>query len=224
MTRNKKKYTHAPASRGRLLAAAFAAAAAMALGAPATAQQAAPKAEPKAAPKPAPKAAPKAEQKGGPAQPHEAQATPQLTFSPWTKVCQKPPEASASPKQICFTGRDGRADTGTPMIAAVLIEPEGEPRKLLRVTLPLGMALQPGTRVVIDQGQPITGRYLVCLPNGCMADYEASGELIDKLKTGHDLHVQGVSAAGQPLTLTVPLADFAKAHDGPPSDPATLPR
>ena len=42
--------------------------------------------------------------------------------------------------------------------------------------LPLGMSLQPGTRVIVDQGQPMTGPYVICFTNGCMADYEASGD------------------------------------------------
>jgi hypothetical protein len=52
-----------------------------------------------------------------------------------------------------------------------------------------------------------------------MADYEASSELIGKLKTGQGLAIQGINGAGQAITLTVPLGDFAKAYDGPPSDP-----
>ncbi len=106
-----------------------------------------------------------------------------------------------------------------PVVAAVLIEPEGEPKKILRVTLPLGMSLQPGTRVIVDQGQPMTGPYVICFNNGCMADYEASAELIGKLKKGQGLVVQGINGAGQPISLVLPLNDFAKAYDGPPTDP-----
>jgi invasion protein IalB len=101
----------------------------------------------------------------------------------------------------------------------VLIEPDGDPKKVLRVTLPLGMSIQPGTRVIVDNGQPMTGPYVICFNNGCMADYEASGELIQKLKKGQGLVVQGINGAGQPISLVVPLVDFAKAHDGPPTDP-----
>src|SRR5437588_4619868 len=36
-----------------------------------------------------------------------------------------------------------------------LFRSEGEPRKILRVTLPLGMQLQPGTRIAVDTGNPI---------------------------------------------------------------------
>jgi hypothetical protein len=34
--------------------------------------------------------------------------------------------------------------------------------------------------------------------------------------------LQGINAGGQPLSLVVPLNDFGKAHDGPPSDPKVL--
>jgi invasion protein IalB len=101
----------------------------------------------------------------------------------------------------------------------VLIEPEGEPRKILRVTLPLGMSLQPGTRVIIDQGQPMTGPYVICFNNGCMADYEASDALILIMKKGQGLVVQGINGAGQAISLVLPLNDFARAYDGPPTDP-----
>ena len=49
------------------------------------------------------------------------------------------------------------------------------------------MAIQPGTRVIVDKGQPMTGPTCICFTNGCMADYEASGELIGKLKKGQEL-------------------------------------
>jgi invasion protein IalB len=175
---------------------------------------------PKAAPKPAPKAPQKPAEAPAAQQP-QAQAPageqPQLIFSPWTKFCLKGQEANA--KQVCFTGKDGRVESGMPVVAAVLIEPENEPKKVLRVTLPLGMSIQPGTRVIVDQGQPMTGPYVICFNNGCMADYEASGELIGKLKKGQGLVIQGINGAGQPISLVVPLTDFAKAYDGPPTDP-----
>ncbi len=141
----------------------------------------------------------------------------QIIFSPWTKFCLKGQEANA--KQVCFTGKDGRLESGTPVIAAVLLEPENEPKKVLRVTLPVDMSIQHGTRVILDNGQPMSGPYVICFNNGCMADYEASGELIGRLKKGRELIIQGIDGGGGPITLVMPLADFAKAYDGPPTDP-----
>jgi invasion protein IalB len=160
-----------------------------------------------------------------PAQPeHPAQAGQpqqqnevQLIYSPWTKFCLKGKEADA--KQVCFTGKDARIESGMPVVAAVIIEPEGTDRKILRVTLPLGMQLVHGTRVIVDQNQPMTAPYVICFTNGCMADYEATTELINKMKKGQGLIVQAINSTGQPISLPLPLADFAKAYDGPPTDP-----
>jgi invasion protein IalB len=197
----------------------------------ASAQTPAPAPAAPAAPKPAPAKKPPAKP-ATPAQaappPAEAQQAPaqgqaqgndqvQLIFSPWTKFCLKGQEANA--KQVCFTGKDARIESGMPVVAAVLIEPEGEPKKILRVTLPLGMQLIHGTRVIIDQNQPMTAPYVICFTNGCMADYEASADMITKMKSAQGLVVQAINSTGQPISLVLPLTDFAKAYDGPPTDP-----
>ncbi|SFJ78989.1 invasion associated locus B family protein [Bradyrhizobium sp. Gha] len=185
--------------------------------------KAAPKAAPKA-PAPAPAPAPQAQQapaqQGAPA----AQGAPpadqqiQLIYAPWTKFCLKGQDANA--KQVCFTGKDGRIESGQPVIAAVIIEPEGEPKKILRVTLPLGMQLVHGTRIIVDNNPPLQSPYVICFQNGCMSDYEATPELINNMKKGQNLVVQAINANGAPLTLPLPLAgEFQKAYDGPPTDP-----
>jgi invasion protein IalB len=164
---------------------------------------------------PATPAAPPAAQQT-PAGQQQAQGDqPQLIFSPWTKFCVKDPNN----KQVCFTGKDARVESGMLVTAVVLIEPEGEPKKLLRVTLPLGMQLQPGTRIIIDPNQPMNAPYVICIPNGCMADYDASADIIAKMKSAQGLVVQAFNSTGQPISLVLPLADFAKAYDGPPTDP-----
>jgi invasion protein IalB len=181
------------------------------------------KAAPKAAPAPAP--APAAQQAppaaaGAPAaaaqQPPDQQV-PQLIYAPWTKFCLKGQDAGA--KQVCFTGKDGRIESGQPVIAAVIIEPEGEPKKILRVTLPLGMQLVHGTRVIVDGNPPAQSPYVICFQNGCMSDYEVTPELLANMKKGQNLVVQAINSNGAPLTLPLPLAEFAKAYDGPPTDP-----
>jgi invasion protein IalB len=207
-----------------LVSAAQAQTPAPAPGAPTAAPKAkAPKAAPKAAPAPAP--GPAAQQAppaaaGAPAaaaqQPPDQQV-PQLIYAPWTKFCLKGQDAGA--KQVCFTGKDGRIESGQPVIAAVIIEPEGEPKKILRVTLPLGMQLIHGTRVIVDNNPPAQSPYVICFANGCMSDYEVTPELLASMKKGQNLVVQAINSNGAPLTLPLPLAEFAKAYDGPPTDP-----
>jgi invasion protein IalB len=224
--------------RGRLLALLAATALAVpvaqaqtpapAPGAPAPVKRAPVKkaAPPPAAPAPAAQApaqqAPQAQ-----AQPPAAGGQPpadqqvQLIYAPWTKFCLKGQDANA--KQVCFTGKDGRIESGQPVVAAVIIEPEGEPKKILRVTLPLGMQLVHGTRIIIDNNPPQQSPYVICFANGCMSDYEATPELLANMKKGQNLVVQAINANGAPLTLPLPLQEtggsFAKAYDGPPTDP-----
>src|SRR5262245_41597256 len=123
---------------------AFVLAAMMIVGAPhySVAQQGAPKAQPKAKPKTAPKPTPQPQQDTAPTPtpPQKPGGQPELTYSFWTKVCQKGPEANA--KQVCFIAREAHMESGVPVVLLVLVEPEGEAKKLLRVTLPLGMSLQ----------------------------------------------------------------------------------
>ena len=148
-----------------------------------------------------------------PAQP----SMPQLIYSPWAKFCGKGQDAAA--KQVCFTGKDARTEAGQPVIAAALIEPDGEPKKLFRITLPSPLQLQYGTRVIVDQQAPLTGPFFTCFANGCMADYEATPDLIGKLKHGQMLTIQAINLAGAAISFPLPLVDFAKANEGPPTDP-----
>jgi len=162
------------------------------------------------------KAQPKGQQKGT-AEQQNPQGEAHMVLTPWTKVCPKTQEGSS--KRICFTGKEARIETGMLMAAAMLVEPEGEARKVLRITLPLGVALQMGTRVLIDQGQPMSAPYVICFATGCLSDYEATDDLIDRMRKGQNLNLHGFNGKGQPINLVLPLADFAKAHDGPPSEP-----
>ncbi len=172
----------------------------------------APKQQPK---QPAP-AQPQAPQPAPQAQPPQAQDLPAV-YTPWTKLCN--PNASGA-KPICLTIKEARLNTGEFLAGAAVLEQEGEQMKLLRVTLPLGMQLGPGTRVIVDQDQPLSGNYLTCTPAGCMAQYQVNADFITKLKTGKQMTVQGINLQGQAASYPIPLgAEFAKAHEGPPADP-----
>ncbi len=90
--------------------------------------------------------------------PSTAPETPQLIYSPWAKFCGKGKDPGA--KDVCFTGKAARTEAGQPVVAAALIEPEGESKKLFRVTLPSALRLQSRTRIIIDKEPPISGKVL----------------------------------------------------------------
>jgi invasion protein IalB len=202
--------------------------AAQLIAAPAVAQQPQPKAAPPAPAQkqtPAQKQAPAAQPaqpaqtqpgQGGQQQAGGEQPQPQLMYSPWMKVCAKGPDTNN--KQVCVITKDGRLENGMPVAIVQLFEPEGG-QKVLRVTVPLGMQISHGTRMLIDQGQPAQSPYSICFPVGCMADYQVTDDLIGKMKKGQNIIVQAINMQGTPISLPLPLNDFAKAYDGPPTDP-----
>jgi invasion protein IalB len=182
---------------------------------------------PKATPRPvqpaqkAPAKQPQQPAQQAPAAPADQQAgaptdQPPVVYSPWTKFCGKD---NAQAKEVCLTVKEARLETGQFLAGAALIEQQGEEKKLFRVTLPLGMQLPQGTRMLLDKEQPLQGRYIVCLPNGCMADFDVNLDFVAKLKKGQQLVLQGINLPGQAASYMLPLADFAKANEGPATDP-----
>jgi invasion protein IalB len=163
-------------------------------------------------------------QQAAPAEIHD-QRPVQLIFSAWARYCTQGLTEQTSEiraKKVCFTAADGHLASGQKLVIALLIEPEGRDTKMLRVTLPLGVALIPGSRIAIDEKEAMTAPYFVCLPkNGCMADYKADAALIETLKSGQSLAIQAFDK-GRPVSFTLPLTGFAKAYDGPAGDPTGL--
>ena len=63
----------------------------------------------------------------------------QLIYSPWVKLCNK--DADPKAKRVCVTVKDGRVESGLLVVSVAIIEMDGEQRKLLRMSLPYGVAL-----------------------------------------------------------------------------------
>ncbi|UFZ06474.1 invasion associated locus B family protein [Bradyrhizobium ontarionense] len=140
-----------------------------------------------------------------------------VAMPPWTKFCLKGKDADA--KQVCFTGKDARIDSGQPVVAAVVIEPEADPKKLLRLTLPLGMDIATGTRLLIGDDVTMQKPFVICFKNGCMSDYEFTPELLGSLRRGQAMTIQATLNTGRVVSMSLPLRDFNKAYDGAPVDP-----
>jgi predicted RNA-binding protein with RPS1 domain len=54
---------------------------------------------------------------------------------------------------------------------------------------------------------------------GCIAQYEGTPDLVSKLKKGQMLTIQAVNLNQQIVSFPLSLAEFAKANEGPATDP-----
>jgi len=151
-------------------------------------------------------------------QPSKLEKETPIVYSAWHKFCSNDKNRPDA-KESCLTVKEARSKDGKFLAGAALIEEQGNQRKLFRITVPLGMQIPQGTRITVDGDQPLKGHYIVCLPNGCLADHDASPEFISKLKNGQTIVLQAINMPGQAVSYPIPLADFGKANDGPPTDP-----
>ena len=211
---------------GRALTASLAGvglAAALFLAPTALAQQPAPAAKKPAAQKPAPAAKPAAPAAPAAGQPQAANEPPPLIYSSWVKLCQKGPESDN--KQVCIIREDGRLpENGAPLILGELLQVEGKSERF-RVTLPMSVIvqLQHGTHLVLDGADLGSAPYFACTPVGCLSDYEINAETVAKFKKGTTLVVQTYLLMNNTvISLKLPMTNFAKAYDGPATDPKVI--
>ncbi len=151
--------------------------------------------------------------------PTVVQVKPEPSQTTWTKVCGKDQAAN---KEICYTTRDFVSDQGQPVLAVAVYDVKGDPNKIVRFLMPLGLLLQPGIRFGVDTAQPQPGRYAVCFPNGCFAEAQVREDFINSMKKGTNLSVSVQNQAAREVSFQIPLADFAKGFDGAPIDPKVL--
>ena len=154
-------------------------------------------------------------------QPQGANASQQFIFSPWAKICGKDGPEGTNAKEVCAVLIDARVPSGQIAVAVSLVQAQDGTQKILRVTLPLGVRLPFGTRIIFDQGAPLQSNYLMCLA-GCLSDYEATTDIVDKLKKSQTLTVQAINPGGYQISVNIPLMDFTKAYNGPPIDQTVL--
>jgi len=150
----------------------------------------------------------------GPEMPSRGQrnAIRQIKYGDWQKFCFKTPGSN----QVCRTTISGTFDTGQSAVRADLIERQGESKGRLQLFLPVGMYLQAGVKVTVDQGKPHQIPYVWCLTNTCIAGNAVDAAMIRELEKGQKLQLEIVDSSVQSVTTTLPLGQFAAVRQGTP--------
>ncbi len=158
-----------------------------------------------------------------PAAPADAAAAPAdgADANPWNKICG---EDGRTKKQVCFTVRELRTDSGQFLASAGVREVDGETRKILLVQTPVAMLIQPGIRVQVDQNTQVPGKYTICMPNACFAEIPIADDFIASMKKGKDLIVTTQNQQAKALNFPLSLSGFTASYSGPAIDTAALQR
>lgn len=133
----------------------------------------------------------------------------------WVKVCQA---VGSPPHQACVISEEVRDATGNFLASAAMQEVEGEPRRRMILTVPLGAWIPTDVAVRIDGGRPVSGPYGTCLVNGCFARIDVSNEMLQQMRRGETLFLSIRNQDFVPFDLKLPLESFLRAYDGASMD------
>ena len=136
-----------------------------------------------------------------------------ITYGDWKKLCFKP----GGSKTLCRTSITGTFETGQVAVRLDIVEREGDATARLQVFSPVGMYLQKPVKLTIDQGQPHSVPYTWCLTNACIAGTAADPKMVKEMDSGRTLRLEFVDSNLLLLTTSLPLAQFASIHKGPPA-------
>jgi invasion protein IalB len=137
----------------------------------------------------------------------------EIKYGEWQKVCFKTPATA----MVCRTSISGTFDTGQSAVRADLIEREGEGKARLQLFLPVGLYLQAGVKLTVDQGKAYQVPYVWCMTNTCIAGNSADPQLIRDMEKGVKLSLEVVDSSVQSVTTEIPLGQFAAARKGAPA-------
>jgi invasion protein IalB len=154
-------------------------------------------------------------EKSGPQEfaPRGQRAAREIKYSDWRKTCFKTPGTN----MVCRTSITGTFETGQSAVRIDLIEREGEKAARLQLFLPIGLYLQAGVKLTIDQGAPYKIPYMWCLTNTCIAADVADPNLLKEMETGQKLLLEVVDSSMLTVSTSPPINQFAKVRQGTPA-------
>ena len=136
-----------------------------------------------------------------------------IKYSDWRKFCFKVPGTN----MVCRTSISGTFETGQSAVRIDLIEREGDKAARLQMFLPVGLYLQAGVKITIDQGTAYRFPYVWCLTNTCIAADLADPALIKEMETGQKLQLEVVDSSVMTVTTALPINQFAAVRQGTPT-------
>jgi invasion protein IalB len=103
--------------------------------------------------------------------------------------------------------------TGQVLVLVVIRVPGDTRAPVAFVQLPLGLNLQTGAKLQVDEGKTFDLPIQTCENRGCYAGTTVTPEQLTALKSGRQLKVSFQDLAKETITVPLPLNDFATAYD-----------
>lgn len=137
----------------------------------------------------------------------------------WVKICNRDPQSN---KNLCLITQELRSDSGQLLASVAIREAEGEARKSLLVSVPVGMLIRPNVRLQIDGGRESEIPYSICFPNACYAEMAIDAGFVSQMKAGGKMQITTLNQQAKAVRFDMTLIGFTAAYDGEGIDPQEL--
>lgn len=130
-------------------------------------------------------------------------------FNDWVLVCDQSEELN---EERCFIVQELRVKETNQRVVRIevgYVAKTGKPAAL--ITLPLGISLQHGMLLQVDEGEESRYAFTRCVPGGCIAAVALTDAQIGALKAGSTAHVQFHDGLAREVNLDMSLSGFTAA-------------
>lgn len=162
-------------------------------------------------------------------QAHKAKGQPQTQATP-TPSATPAPSTTPAPAQPGWAARCSSASRDAPLecaieqnavltktgqlVVLVNIRVPGDTRApIALVQLPLGLNLQAGAKLQVDDGKTIDLPIQTCENRGCYASIPIAAEMLAALRSGKQLKVMFQDLAKETIAIPISLTDFSATYD-----------
>ncbi|MBF0629025.1 MAG: invasion associated locus B family protein [Magnetococcales bacterium] len=126
----------------------------------------------------------------------------------WAMVCEEDKEKK---KKTCFASQDHSTNEGKLALRFSFGYMDDDKKPFVVTLLPLGINLQSGVIVKIDESKPIPLVLQHCTPDGCLGAVQLSATQTDELFKAKEVSVVMLpSGTTQPISFNVNMEGFVK--------------
>jgi hypothetical protein len=136
----------------------------------------------------------------------------QLTYGPWIKHCLT---------GTCFVGSGARGACH-PSGGDLSVITRNNRRPCISAYFATKQPIEGAISLRIDQRDPIVIAVSKCIATSCAAELEIDDEFVERLKRSRTIEMEAMDADHRKVSLSLSLAGFAEAYDGPGTETKIL--
>jgi invasion protein IalB len=129
----------------------------------------------------------------------------------WLARCASP--SRDAPLECAVEQNAIFAKTGQTVVLVNIRVPGDTRAPVALIQLPLGINVQTGARIQVDEGKSFDLPVQTCEQRGCFATTPIAPDLLAAMRSGKQFKVSFQSMAKETVTIPMSLADFPAAYD-----------